>query len=88
MSNTIRDDISQVDYYLLPTTYYLLLTLNFLLPLAVLLAGCTLYERLFGTEIAHAHIYDALWFHTLWGIVVLIYACQECIRRKIWKSHS
>ena len=71
-------------YYLLLTTYSLLLTLNFLLPLAVLLAGCTLYERLFGTEIAHAHIYDALWFHTLWGIV-LVYACMEGIRRKIWK---
>lgn len=84
MSNTIQNDISQVDDYLLTTTYYLLLTLNFHLPLAALLADCTLYERMFGTEIAHAHIYDALWFNTLWGIV-FVYACMECIKRKIWK---
>ena len=37
-----------------------------------------------GTEIVHAHIYDALWFHTLWGIV-FIYSCMECIKLKIWK---
>ena len=29
-------------------------------------------------------LYDALWFHTLWGIV-LIYACFECIRRRVWR---
>lgn len=74
-------------YYLLLTPYYslltttdsLLLTLNFLLPLAALLADCTLYERMFGTEIVQAHIYDALWFHTLWGIVLFMLA---------WKASS
>ena len=58
--------------------------MHILLPIAALLAGCTIYERIFGTEMAHAHIYDALWFHTLWGIV-LIYACFECIRRRVWR---
>ena len=67
MSNIIRNDISQIDYHLLPSTYYLLLTFKFLRPLTTLLAGCTLYEHVFGTEIANAHLYDALWFQTLWA---------------------
>ena len=74
MSNTIRNDISQIDYHLLPTTYYLLLTFKVLLPLTTLLAGRTLYERIFGTEIANAHLYDALWFKTLWASLLFMLA--------------
>ena len=67
--------------------YFSLLPLQimpFLLLLSALLAGCTIYGSIFGIEMAHAHIYDALWFNTLWGIV-LIYSCVECIRRRAWR---
>ena len=67
MSNTIRNDISQIDYHLLPSTY-------FESPLTTLLAGCTLYEHIFGTEIANAHLYDALWFQTLWASFLFMLA--------------
>lgn len=56
--------------------YYNLLTTNSspTLPLTTLLEGCTLYERIFGTEIANAHLYDALWFKTLWASLLFMLA--------------
>lgn len=58
--------------------------MKFLIPLSLLLAGCTVYERLFGTSDAHIYIYDALWFQLLWGIV-LVYVAYRCVRAKMWR---
>ena len=76
--------VSEINEYRHTMYYSLLITnyLNFLLP--ALLVACTVYERIYGSLAAHEYIYDALWFHLLWGVVI-VYASYRCVRSGIWR---
>ena len=52
--------------------------------IVVCIAAATLIENRFGTDYALHHVYGALWFIVLWGLLV-VHGCRLMYKRKLWK---
>ena len=60
------------------------LILSVYVALVVVLAVTTFVEQARGTAFAGAHVYHAVWFALLWGVLAVL-TLVACVRMRLWR---